>query len=192
MNRRALAPALAVAALTAALGAATRPALADDGAALGRLFLTPQQRQLLDQRRADPAGKTNADLPADLLPARAAPPRRVVLNGVIRRGSEPPLVWINGRRADGSPDEGVRVRRGPDRQDRVTLEAGRTGAVVRLKPGQAWDPASGRVSDCLPCGLPARAESPPAVEAGPAAQAGAPDAAALASAAAPPKAGQAP
>lgn len=137
-------------------------------AAIGRLFLTPQQRQDLDQRRG--AATSDTGLPADLLPARKLPVRRLVLNGVVRGGREP-LVWINGEPAT-ALGKAVRVRSGPDRQQRVTLEVGRDGASARLKPGQAWEPATGTVHDCATCGqapmpVPAGAEPSPAAAAQP-------------------------
>ena len=148
------------------------PARADDDATLGRIFLTPEQRRLLDQRRLDPATNNGSDLPADLLPARSRATRRVVLNGVIRRGGEESLVWING-----APAGRTAV---PDAQNRVTVEVGRAGAAVRLKPGQAWDSVSRQVTDCIRCG-----QAPPPAEPQPTAGLPAPAETAVVSAATP-------
>lgn len=147
-------------------GAAPREAGAADKTSLGRLFLTPEQRRLLDEQRAHPASRIDSALPKDLLPARTAAGRRVVLNGVVRRASAEPVVWIDGRAAGAAPIAGGRlqVRRGPDAQNRVTLESTGDHAVARLKPGQSWDPVTGRVSDCVQCG----ALPPPAADAAPA------------------------
>ncbi len=163
---------LLVALLTAA-GAMPDAARAED--ALGRLFLTPEQRHALDQQRLRPAGRPDAELPGDLLPARAGAGRRVVLNGVIRRGQQEPLVWINGQPASVSavPGSGLQVRRGPDSQNRVTVGVERAGAAARLKPGQAWDPASGEVSDCVQCDQPPLAPAADVPAATPAAEAAA-------------------
>ena len=147
---------------TALAGAAPCPVRADEAAAIGRIFLTPAQRRLLDQRRQTPGAHMNSDMPADLLPAHTATSRRVVLNGVIRRGQQTPLVWINGERADRATaaGNGLRVRRGPDRDNGVTVELQRAGESARLKPGQAWDPVSGTVTDCVQCGQLPPAETP--------------------------------
>lgn len=132
-----------------------------DEASLGRLFLTPEQRRALDEQRANPSGSVDSGLPRDLLPARAAVDRRVVLNGVVRRGREDAKVWINGQPAD--PAGRLRVRRGPDAENRVVVESTASAAVARLKPGQAWDPRTGTITDCTGCGAP-----PPATDAAPA------------------------
>lgn len=131
------------------------PAWAQDTVELGRIFLTPEQRRLLDVRRRNPQ-RFDAELPADLLPGRPPASERVVMNGVIRRGQKPPLIWINGARAELLPGHGVRLQRGPDTENRVTVSAGRrgrSGAVMQLKPGQVWDLQSGRVSECAACGV---------------------------------------
>jgi hypothetical protein len=138
--------ALAVALATCALLAPA--ALADDAATLGRLFFTPQQRGTLDQQRSSPP---TATLDAS---GRSAPrdsgDRRVVLNGVVRRGERETAVFVNGRPAHEIEGD-VQVRRGPDSENRVVFEAARSGERARLKPGQTWDVASGDVLDCLRC-----------------------------------------
>lgn len=166
MNPHDIRCALAVLAGLVLLGGfAPRHAAGEEDVAIGRLFLSPAERQLLDQRR----GRTVSDteLPADLLPARALPQRRLALNGVVRRDGHEPLVWINGAPAT-VPGQGVRVRSGGTRPgDRVTLEVGRSGALVRLKPGQAFDPVTGQVHDCIACGAappPPAAPGPPPPE----------------------------
>lgn len=151
-----------------ALSASRGPAVAGEAHAaplpeLGRLFLTPEQRRMLDAERARPSSKLDSGLPGDLLPARAAE-RRVVLSGVLRRGEGESVVWVNGRQADAAAlaRGRLQMRHGPDAQNRVTLESGDDGAVARLKPGQAWDPVSGDVTDCIQCGAPqAPAVTPP-------------------------------
>lgn len=163
-------------------------ARADETVDLGRLFLTPEQRRELDEQRANPSSRVDTALPKDLLPARTAVARRVVMNGVIRRGGAEPVAWIDGQPATRSVIAGgrVHVHRGPDAENRVTLESAGTSGVARLKPGQSWDTRTGRISDCIECGAPK-----PAPEAVPAAGAvepvaPAPDAApAVASAAGP-------
>ena len=152
---------VAAASVLLALGAAPGPVVADTAAAatppaLGRVFLTPEQRRMLDAQRPGPASQGDSSLPRDLLPARTAAERRVVLNGVVRRGDRGPVVWINGREVDAAvlAHGGLQMRHGPDTQNRVTLESRDDRAVVRLKPGQAWDPVSGAVTDCVQCGAP--------------------------------------
>lgn len=117
---------------------------------LGRLFMTPEQRQALDALRG-----SGGELPADPVgrdPAASSPADgRVVMNGVVRRSRGPDVVWVNGGRT-GAPEARIRLRQGPDSANRVTLENAADGSTVRLKPGQFWEPATGRVADCHDCG----------------------------------------
>ena len=116
---------------------------------LGRLFLTPEQRHELDALR-DPNAPRAATGPVS---AGTAPDRTVVLNGVVRRSRGSDVVWVNGARAGAAPGQPVQLRRGPDKNNRVTLQDAE-GAVGRLKPGQFWDPATGRVANCFGCTAP--------------------------------------
>jgi len=75
----------------------------------------------------------------------------VVLNGVVSRSRGPDVVWVNGSRVDRSHGR-VQLRRGLDAANRVTLGDATDGTTARLKPGQSWDPATGRVADCYGCG----------------------------------------
>ncbi len=117
---------------------------AEDG--LGRLFLTPEQRHELDALR-DPNAPRSATGPVSTV---TAADRTVVLNGVVRRSRGSDVVWVNGARTGTAEGLPVQLRRGPDKDNRVTLENA-DGTVVRLKPGQSWDPATGRVANCYGC-----------------------------------------
>lgn len=114
------------------------------------LFTTPEQRERLDRARAEATAEELAREPEpepEPQPAAAAkPPPRVHLRGFVRRSRGPSAVWVN----DGSTLQGAAVGQG--------LAAGRVeGATVvvtlpdgrqaRLKPGQTWDPETGRVVD---------------------------------------------
>jgi hypothetical protein len=148
-------PALALALAVALLGAVpARGGETDDGAVLGRIFMTPAERRALDQRRERGSADETA-LPRDLLPARARVERRVVMNGLVRPSHAEPVIWINGKP--------TRLPGGPDAQDRVTVRSGGAGPAVRLKPGQSWDPLTRRVRDCAQCAAPPPAPPEPAV-----------------------------
>ena len=123
---------------------------AEDG--LGRLFLTPEQRHELDALR-DPNAPTTATGQPGALPEGSPADRTVVLNGVVRRSRGSDVVWVNGARASAAAGQPLQLRRGPDKNNRVTLED-TEGAVGRLKPGQFWDPATGRVANCFGCAAP--------------------------------------
>lgn len=132
---------------------ATTPGTATEP--VGRLFMTPEERANLDALR----DLGNSGLPDALRQAQppiASPDKQVVLNGVVRRSRGPDVVWVNGTRA--------------------TREEA-SGALARLKPGQVWIPATGRVTECFGC-VPDRkpAELSSALPAPPAAAASPPDA----------------
>lgn len=133
------------------------------GDSLGRLFLTPDQRRALDELRGSHAPDPGTALGNNPLLAGMPTDHTVLLNGVVRRSHGPDVVWVNGARAGTDNNRLVQLRRGPDERNRVTLEDSR-GTMARLKPGQFWDPATGRVADCLGCGT-ASSEKAPAADA---------------------------
>ena len=133
----------------------TGPAAPD--AALGRLFMTPAEREELDARRA-----SGDEAPANTaLVVEQAAPERILLSGILTRSSGPDVVWINGTQA-GKATDPVLVRRGPDAAQRVTLADPAARATARLKPGQVWTPRNGRVSNCFDCTAPRAAAGPAA------------------------------
>ena len=148
---------------------ATAPGNATE--AVGRLFMTPAERADLDAVR-DLGSEDTPDALRQDPPRTASPDQQVILNGVVRRSRGPAVVWVNGARATNAADQIVHLRGGPDRRNQVTLEAA-SGTLARLKPGQVWIPATGRVTDCFGC-VPDR--QPAEVITAPAAAAKTPDA----------------
>lgn len=135
------------------------PGVATADEDLGRLFHTPAERALLDAAReavalpldvpVEAPGPTVPSAPGDDAPAAAAP---VTVNGVVQRERGPSTAWINGAagtRVELEARDGGQVRIG-----RGVVEIGgeRHGAArdvpatrARVKPGQVFDPAQGRV-----------------------------------------------
>lgn len=127
-----------------------------------RLFTTAAERERLQALRAERAEREARRDGAPEESGRAAsgggsaaraapqpePPPRVDLRGFVRRSGGPDAVWVNdGSTLSGETLEGdIRVRAwGRDGSTvRITLPDGRT---IRLKPGQTWDPETGRVRD---------------------------------------------
>lgn len=109
---------------------------AQAGDALGRLFLTPEQRARIDARVHDGLPGRPGE--------RAAPAagERLVLNGLLRGSDGRQRLWLNGRGADprraGAPFALLR-----DGRVRVHWN----GNTSVLKPGQVLDPATGEVSE---------------------------------------------
>lgn len=98
---------------------------------LGRLFLTPAQRQELDRRRLlniQEVAVSGQDL--------------ISVTGQINRSSGKSTTWING-----SPQEDV--YRNPRDPSRITLSGGEGEPGVDIKVGQTIDKTRGAVTDGL-------------------------------------------
>lgn len=100
--------------------------------ALGRLFLSPEQRQVLDRRRATNRAEEEA-------PQIKEGP--LTLDGHVQRSSGKTATWING-----VPQFDGGASRDPA-QVTVVPNVGEPG--VRLKVGEIYDRASGKVRDSL-------------------------------------------
>lgn len=123
-------------------------------ARLGRLFSTPSERALLDNKRgAAPAGPLNpnappgeavppgAALPDGLGAAPPAGPVPVELSGVLRSSSGRTTTWLNAEpSAAGTPSAGGKA---------VTLRLS-SGRKLLIKPGQTYDAISGAVQESQP------------------------------------------
>jgi len=99
---------------------------------LGRLFLTPQQRQDLDRRRA--TNRAEEEAPQ----VREGP---LTLDGHVQRSSGKSATWINGVPQYDSP-----ASRDPAR---VTVVPNEGEPGVSLKVGQIYERMSGEVRDSL-------------------------------------------
>jgi hypothetical protein len=142
-----------------------RSATAGEPATLGRLFLSPEERRALDQER-ERLHRPGSSGAASAVPGASAGDR-VVLNGVVARSHGPAVAWLNGRavRPGMGQADAVSIDPGPATAG-VTVTSAADGARARLKPGQAWDPGTGKVSECLRCarGDPAAREAEPEPE----------------------------
>jgi len=141
------------------------PASAAD--ALGRLFMTRDQRLALDAERA-PGADVLGDANVTATPAAAPLEGQLLVNGIVQRSRGPDVVWVNGVRT-GTTSGQVRLQRGPASSSRVMVKDATDGKTVRLKAGQYWEPATGRVADCYGCGPSTQAVPGPAAPAEPAA-----------------------
>jgi len=137
-----------------AVGAA---ALADD---LGRLFFTPEERAGLDAARNAPP--TDVAQPADDAPTAQAPAVEVTglpappvtVNGLVLRAEGPSTAWVNG-----APSTRQELGADPARDLRIARDAVEVDAAeirARVKPGQTFDPAAGRVIEGFERAAPAR------------------------------------
>lgn len=116
-----------------------------------RVFTRGEVRERLDRAREDarlePKGGDGSQ--QAVVPASPKVPE-VRLQGFIRRSGGPPAVWVN----DASTLGGDRI------EGSLTVESGRIegqtvlirlpdGRSIRLKPGQRYDPDTGKVMDAL-------------------------------------------
>lgn len=99
---------------------------------LGRLFLTPQQRQDLDRRRA--TNRAEEEAPQ----IREGP---LTLEGHVQRSSGKTATWING-----VPQYDSHASRDPSR---VTVVPNQGEPGVSLKVGEIYERISGQVRDDL-------------------------------------------
>lgn len=102
---------------------------------LGRLFFSPDERAMLDRMR------NNTPRSA------AASTGQVTLNGLVRRSSGKTTVWINQMPQRGSENpQGITVLKSTARSPVVPLQLP-SGKQIRLKPGQTFDTAKGKVHE---------------------------------------------
>ena len=119
--------------------AASMPASAEE---LGRLFLSPDQRNLLDARR-------KARVPDKPVEVVVESPITSV-NGMVSRGGGKSTVWVNGQPIpEGSKPDGIRVSPRQADSGRVTVKIDESDTQVNLKIGQSFNRDSGEVHDSL-------------------------------------------
>ncbi len=112
---------------------------------LGRLFTSTVERSTLDRLRRQDL------IQNELIRARedAGEEKKgsdtLVINGVVQRSNGDKTVWINGKKVENKKGpNNVRLHRGPDHQNKVVVGIpGRR--AVSMKPGQRWNPGSGKV-----------------------------------------------
>ncbi len=129
------------------------PATAGAQQTLGRLFFTPEQREMLDARRK--AGVQDRSAPLTISPTTR-------LDGVVVRSHGKSTVWLDGNALpDGVRPEGVRVRRTND-PTKVRIGVGEDGRYSSVKVGQQVDRTSGEIKDPIdPGGVKVERHAPP-------------------------------
>ncbi|MDH3713138.1 MAG: hypothetical protein OET44_04720 [Gammaproteobacteria bacterium] len=109
-----------------------------------RFFTTPDERQRLDALRQGAKKLVEKKVAAKKTPPPAPLPR-VEVHGIVVRSRGPNAAWVNGGntlRGD-SVDGGLRVQVDAHGQARVLLP---NRGSVALRPGQSYDPASGKTT----------------------------------------------
>jgi hypothetical protein len=114
--------------------------------ALGRLFLTPEQRAVLDNARRNKI-RAEALAATPVKKPKIPPAQSVTINGIVSRSDGESTVWVNGRPTEGQTEDGMRVTISPGSQSSVVLREPAKGKQVRLKVGQRADLISGRIEE---------------------------------------------
>lgn len=131
-------------------------AMAAEPQPLGRLFLTPAERAALDivrQNNRPPdkivtPGAANEDDDAVDAGALIAPPPVVTVHGYVKRTDGKGTVWVNGQPVqEKSAGKDVEIGRLQGNTNSVQIKLPNTGQIVKLKAGQSYDPASGKVGN---------------------------------------------
>jgi hypothetical protein len=121
----------------ALIGVLAAPSCAQDATpALGRLFFSAEQRQMLDRQRR-----------LDVKEAVAAAPT-LTIDGVVTRSSGKRTVWINGVAQSGAPGDATVVSPQRDDPGQVVVQA--SGAKpVKARVGDSVDRHSGEAAGLL-------------------------------------------
>jgi hypothetical protein len=99
---------------------------------LGRLFYTPEQRAMLDLARKTAPLNTSGE-------ADANGAQGFMVNGVVTRSDGQRSTWVNGHLEQS-------VAR-PGKHDRSQAHVKLPGGEIKLKVGQSFNPATGRVEE---------------------------------------------
>ncbi len=125
---------------------------ADEPAHLGRLFFTPAERSNLDilrQNSKAPDKVIKADEVSkdeEVLSGRSSNSNPVILNGYVRRSDGNNTLWVNDREVkETSTDKDFSVGRLNNDQVRISMN----NKSANLKPGQVYDPNTGKVYNHL-------------------------------------------
>ena len=129
-------------------------------AELGRLFLSPSQRDALDRARyaapvtaieTEPAPGDMPGLEADdsAEPENRLPERVVTVDGYVRRSAGPSTVWVNGTDSHQGnlAEQGLDARGLRLEQARVRVPRRDGETPLLLKPGESFDPETTHISD---------------------------------------------
>jgi hypothetical protein len=124
----------------------TLPVLAQDTDTLGRLFMTPEKRLMLDRQRS--LGISSEEGMAT---------ENMSLNGVVQRSSGHNSVWINQRMQYGEDKQGVRLQRNQPGTADVGTDR---GTSVRLKVGDSVNHSTQERQNLVPPNAVQRGKAP--------------------------------
>ena len=131
--------------VTLALTTIAAPAPAADHHRLGRLFLTPEQRDEIDARRRatpEPAPVSGSGSASGSVRGEPRPREPVVsrVDGVVRRSGGPAVVWLDAVPHQVQIGRSVRDVPGARLEGDTVVLRDPSGQVRRLRAGQSVDP----------------------------------------------------
>lgn len=146
--------------------------MAADPVQMGRLFFTPAERAALDivrqnsrlPERIITPGAAGGDGAEEGASAPVAVPPVVTVDGYVKRTDGKGTVWVNGQPVrEKSTANNVEVGRLQGNTNDVRIKLPGTGQTFKLKAGQSYESASGKVGslrEISPVVEPATAELP--------------------------------
>lgn len=124
--------------------------------ALGRLFLTPKERIMLEKRRhaeqqqPQPLVMTPPE-PVEPEPEAAPPPEvpSITVNGVVQRSDGESTAWVNGMNTQTGDlsSQSITVEPKGIEGEKVRIKTPKHLPDVELKPGQTYQPTIGDIVD---------------------------------------------
>ena len=117
---------------------------------LGRLFTTPEEREMLEALRRQPPKPQIEAAPIVTPTVESAPVvPSVTMNGLVRRSRGRGMVWVNGVTSlEGDLDaQGIAVDVGAMRGTTLPVRIGNAPLAVGLKPGQTYDTGEAQVRE---------------------------------------------
>ncbi|MGH8578067.1 MAG: hypothetical protein ACREXJ_14400 [Gammaproteobacteria bacterium] len=117
---------------------------------LGRLFTTPEEREMLEALRRQPPKPQTEAAPVVTPTVESAPVvPNVTMNGLVRSSRGRGMVWVNGVTSlEGDLDaQGIAVDVGALRGTTLPVRIGNAPLAVGLKPGQTYDTREAQVRE---------------------------------------------
>jgi len=117
---------------------------------LGRLFTTPEEREMLEALRRQPPKPQTEAAPVVTPTVKSAPVvPNVTMNGLVRRSRGRGMGWVNGVTSlEGDLDaQGIAVDVGAMRGTTLPVRIGNAPLAVGLKPGQTYDTGEAQVRE---------------------------------------------
>jgi hypothetical protein len=114
---------------------------------LGQLFTSPKERAVLNTLREhyDPKRQDHIEVQQSKIPVEA--PSQIELNGVVERSDGKNAVWVNGKSTINTKQKGIHINSQNMSANKVRVRLTNPKRTVSMKPGEVYNPESGRVQD---------------------------------------------